>query len=56
MMKWSAQSPNLNPIGNLWTMFKEAFHKRLVQEAIKLSTHPEVLQHCGKLMKEVWKE
>ena len=46
----------LNPIENLWTMFKEAFHKRLVQEAIKSSTCSQVLQCYGELMKEVWKE
>lgn len=37
-------------------MFKDAFHKRLVQEGIKPSTRPEVIKHCEELMKAVWRE
>jgi hypothetical protein len=37
-------------------MFKDAFHKQLVQEGIKPSTHPDVMKRCEKLMKKVWRE
>ena len=51
VMKW--QSPDLNPIKNLWTMFKDAFHKRLIEESIKPATRAEVLKRCKTILKEV---
>ena len=43
-MKWLAQSPNLNPIKNLWTDFKECFHTQCAHLGLKPSTHAEVLE------------
>jgi hypothetical protein len=55
-MRWRAQSPELNLIENLWTMFKNAFNKRLIQEGIKPSTCAEVLERCKMILVEVWRD
>ena len=37
-------------------MFKDAFHKRLIEESIKPSTRAEVLKRCKTILKEVWQD
>jgi hypothetical protein len=54
VMKWPPQSPDLNPIENLWTEFKAVFHKRFVE----LFNHPskslESRYRYGEVLNEVW--
>jgi DDE superfamily endonuclease len=54
IMEWPAQSPDLNPLDNLWTKFKAAFHKWFVE----LFNHPsksfEARYRYGEVLNEVW--
>ena len=45
-MKWPTQSLNLNSIEKLYTMFKDEFHKHLIQLNIKPSIRLKVLKKC----------
>ena len=56
IMEWLPQSPDLNPIENLWVEFKAAFHKRFTE----LFNHPskslEARYRYGEVMQQVWYE
>jgi len=54
VMEWPPQSPDLNPLDNLWVEFKERFHKRFTE----LFNHPskslEARYRYGEVLQEVW--
>lgn len=56
VMKWPANSPDLNPLKNLWRDFKLRFHKYFTDTKSKPSTSKEALQNYRVSLKKVWAE
>jgi transposase len=54
VMEWPPQSPDLNPIENLWTEFKERFYKRFLELFNHSSKSLEARYRYGEVLQDVW--
>lgn len=55
-MQWPANSPDLNPIENLWYPFKKHFHKWFINTHKVSSQSKEAIQQYGEGLKKAWSE
>ena len=54
VMEWPPQSPDLNPLENLWSDFKAQFHKRFTELFNYPSKSLEARYRYGEVLQEVW--